>query len=402
MKYAAILIALIASLAWTQASPSPTTAATVPITLDHNRIIIDVYFPLPDGTRTRVRGWVDTGDPDMSITEALAKKLGLTITGDGEQKRSTIPKQMLVGDVPLDLSAVKPPRLVSEESIAPGSSASVKIPATVLRHYDVVIDYFNREFTMDAPGSVHFEGSAAKANVSPDTGLIQLESMIAGEKHTISFDPGTSVSWISSELLSKWHKGHPQWPSMTGAVGPANLWGLPEEPTWQVLRIPGIDLGGIRLTNLIAVPFSKDVMDWYRKRAGVDTVGLVGAESLLNYRVGIDYAHSALYFKQLSKYTAPGIDVVGLTLRPEADGRYTVIGVAKYEGKPAVPDVQTGDVLLSVDHARVSGGTMGQAWSLLGGSPGSTRALTLERGGKQFTVQASVRRFLPAVVAKTR
>src|ERR1700740_3670314 len=49
---------------------------TVPITLDHNRTIIDVYLTLPDGKTKRVCAWVDNGNPDLWITEALATKIG--------------------------------------------------------------------------------------------------------------------------------------------------------------------------------------------------------------------------------------------------------------------------------------------------------------------------------------
>jgi C-terminal processing protease CtpA/Prc len=73
-----------------------------------------------------------------------------------------------------------------------------------------------------------------------------------------------------------------------------------------------------------------------------------------------------------------------------------VIGVPEYEGKPAVPDVKAGDVLIKIDKVPAKGSTMGQIWSLLGGSPGDTRVLTLEREGKQFTANATVIRFLPA------
>jgi hypothetical protein len=37
---------------------------------------------------------------------------------------------------------------------------------------------------------------------------------------------------------------------------------------------------------------------------------------------------------------------------------------------------------------------MGQVWSLLGGEPGQTRKLTVERDGKRSTIEATVRRFL--------
>jgi hypothetical protein len=224
-----------------------------------------------------------------------------------------------------------------------------------------------------------------------------MQCTIAGQKNTVSFDPGTSVSWMSGELLAAWHKAHRQWPSMIGAVGPANLWGLASEPTWQVLRIPEIECGSVQLTNAVAVPFDKETLDWFQKRAGVATIGLIGADVLLNFRVGLDYSHSTIYFQQLSKYTPPGIDVVGLTLKPESDGRYTVIGIAQHDGKPSVPEVRIGDTLMTVDNARVKGGTMGQAWSLLSGSPGDVRTLGLTRDDKPFTVKATVYRFLPTL-----
>jgi S1-C subfamily serine protease len=184
---------------------------------------------------------------------------------------------------------------------------------------------------------------------------------------------------------------------MVGAVGPANLWGLEGEPSWQVLRIPVIGCGAVDLTNGVAVPFDKDTLDFFQRRAGVSTIGLIGADVLLNYRIGIDYAHSSLYLKQLSKYTPPGIDVIGLTLKPEADGRYTIIGVAQHGGKSSAPEVKVGDTLMTVDNARAKGGTMGQVWSLLSGSPGDVRTLGLMREGKPITVKARVYRFLPTV-----
>jgi C-terminal processing protease CtpA/Prc len=103
-----------------------------------------------------------------------------------------------------------------------------------------------------------------------------------------------------------------------------------------------------------------------------------------------------MYLERTNRTPAPDMDVVGLVLRPEADRRYTIIGVADYDGKPSVPEVKTGDVLVGVDGAPATGATMGQVWSLLGGTPGQVRTLTMEREGKRFTVEATVRRFLAA------
>jgi C-terminal processing protease CtpA/Prc len=135
-------------------------------------------------------------------------------------------------------------------------------------------------------------------------------------------------------------------------------------------------------------------MRWYQERAGSPTIGLIGANAFVDYRVGIDYAHSTLYLQRTPTKSAPDLDVVGLTLRPEPDEKYTVVGVADFNGKPSVPDVRSGDVLIGVDGAPATGATMGQVWSLLGGAPGQTRTLILERDGKRFSVDATVRRFL--------
>ncbi|MBV8476611.1 MAG: hypothetical protein JOZ36_08100 [Acidobacteria bacterium] len=393
--FLAIAYLMTAPILLAKSSAPRSDSATVPVTLDHNRVIIDVYFPMADGTKIRVRAWIDPGDTELSMTESLSRKLGLRVSRDAPDKgKSQAPGELEVGTMKIGLGEIKEATALSQGSIAPGSSASIKLPASVLRNYDVVLDYVNREFTIARPGTTHFQGKAVEASIGR-AGLIQLKCNIAGEQHTVSFDPGTSVSWLSGELISRWHKEHPHWPSMIGAVGPANLWGLPSEPSWQVLRIPEMQCGGFALTDGLAVPFTRDVLDWFQKRAGVPTVGLIGADVLMNFSVGVDYAHSSLYFKQLSKYAAPGIDVVGLCLRPEEDGHYSVIGVAEHDRTRSVPEVRKGDLLMTVDNARITGATMGQVWSLLSGSPGDLRTLGLVRDGKPISVKARVYRFLP-------
>jgi len=158
--------------------------------------------------------------------------------------------------------------------------------------------------------------------------------------------------------------------------------------------VPQIDFGGIPLNEIGIASFAEKGLGWFEKRAGVPTAGLLGANAFLGDRIGIDYAHSTIYLEKVFKKISPEINVVGLTLRPHADGRYTVVGVPMSEGKPAVPEVKAGDVLLTIDDTPAKGGTMGQVWSLLGGSPGDTRTLVFERDGKPFTVKATVRGFL--------
>ena len=123
---------------------------------------------------------------------------------------------------------------------------------------------------------------------------------------------------------------------MTGAVGPANMWGLADEPTWKLMRVDRIQYGPLFLTDVPVVEFPKDRMAFFEKRAGIPTAGLLGANALMNYRIGIDYAHSTVYFDIGRLFNFPEFDVIGLILRPEDDGRFTILGIADFDGKPSV------------------------------------------------------------------
>lgn len=366
--------------------PEP-KSVTLPITLDHNRVIIDVYLPLPDGSTKRVRGWVDNGDTDLYLSERMAKMMGLTLICAGQVCATPNPlPEILIGGMKVPLPNVRlkiPQKPEGAESVAfPGMSAEIKIPSSVLRNYDVLIDFPDREFGLGLPGSLKFKGVSAKVMVNAE-GLVQVPSQIANKKYNLSLDLGSSISFLSDEVFGKLANEHPEYPHMAGAVGPANLSGSPDEPQWKLMRIDRVQYGPVFLTDVPVV-----------KRAGGLTAGLLGSEALLNYRVGLDYAHSTAYFDLGNTFKFPDFDVIGLVLRPEDDTRFAIVGVADFEGKPSVPEVQAGDHLVAVDGIPVPDSTMGQVWSLLEGSPGQQRKLTIERDGKQFVIAAKVRHFL--------
>lgn len=375
----------------------------MPVTLDHNRIIIDVKLPLPDGTQKRVRGWVDNGDTDLWVDENVAKLLALQPAADSKETETPgakervvqAPREIIVGGMKISLAGVKEARSIAAESIAPGSSAEINLPSTVLRNYDVVMDYVDREITIAAPGQAKFTGKSEKVFVNPPNGLIQVPAKMGGNSYQLTLDLGSCFSMLAADAFENLAKANPKWPRNAGAVGPEIFWGMPDEAKMQAMGVPSLEYGPVKLDAVGFDEFPQKSLAWYRQRAGAESSGLIGGNALLGYRVGIDYAHAMVYFDRRSEYIAPGIDVVGLTLRPELDGRYSVIGVPEYEGKPAVPEAKAGDLLVSIDKVPAKGSTMGQIWSLLGGDPGETRVLTLEREGKAFTVKATVRRFLP-------
>jgi len=371
-------------------------SATVHVTLDHNRIIITVGIYLPNGKMERVRAWVDNGNPSMSITERLANELELKPPyGSSDSGMVKVPERILIGDMQLWLTNLKQPVEVEKaKSVGAGINADITLSSTMLQNYDIVIDYPGKKFTIASPGTIHFQGKAVNGYFNPQNSLIQIPAKLDSGEFNLALDIGTPVSFISRDLISKWSKDHASWPSMHGAIGVANLWGMEDEPQWQLLRINNMLYGGIVFSNFIAVSCPQSWLDYFIKRVGIPTAGLVGAEALLDYRLGIDYTHGIVYFQHIGNSVRADMDLVGITLRPEADGRYSILGVADYNGKLSVAGVLKGDILQKVNNNNVNGLTMGEVWSLLHGRPGTVYTLVLDRDGKQFTVKTKVHRFL--------
>src|ERR1035438_1784126 len=88
-------------------SATPSTPVTVPATIDHNRVVIEVEIPLPDGSRQRTRAWVDNGDPDLVMSRHLATVLGLAVSCGDNECISPPPREIFVGGMALSLAEVK-------------------------------------------------------------------------------------------------------------------------------------------------------------------------------------------------------------------------------------------------------------------------------------------------------
>jgi hypothetical protein len=375
------------------------TSVTVPAAIDHNRVVINAEVSLPNGSTQRFRVWVDNGDPELNLSRHMATLLGLAVSCNDRECTSPPPKEIVVGGMTISLTGVKEAKIPlkpveAATVLAPGMSAEINLPSSVLRHYDVLIDYPGHKFSIGAPGTIQFRGPSGKVRINAENGLIQVPSQIEKKKYNLALDMGSSVSFLSDELFEKLAAAHTDWPHMTGAVGSANMWGLDDEPRWKVMRLDRVQYGPLFLANIAMVDFPKDRMDYFEKRAGVATAGLIGGSALINYRVGIDYAHATVYFEFGRMFSFPDFDVIGLTLRPEDDGRFTILGVAEFDGKPSVAGVKAGDHLIAVDGIPVGGSTMGQVWAALGGSPDQERKLRIERDSNEFTVVVKVEHFL--------
>ena len=176
MRLSTALIALVflavSAVAQDAGKPQPEPkSVTVPVTLDHNRVVIDVYLPLSDGSTKRVRGWVDTGDPELQMSQRMAKLMGLAITCDANTCSAPSPREIMIGAMKISLAALKEVRIPLKPGSAasvmvPGMSAEIKIPSSVLRNYDVLINFPDREFSIGLPGSLNFKGVKSKMLVN--------------------------------------------------------------------------------------------------------------------------------------------------------------------------------------------------------------------------------------------
>jgi len=378
-------------------------AVTVPATIDHNRVVIRGDVQLPDRSTQAVRVWVDNGNPDLYMSRRLATMLALPVKCSDQECFSPPPSSLLIGGMTIPLTAVKeakiPLRPENQAAVlALGMDAEMSLPSTVLRKYDVLVDFVEHKLSIGPPGSIRFHGTSAKVQINAENGLIQVPSQIEGKKYSLALDVGSCISFLSEEIFDKLAATHADWPHMIGAVGSANMWGAPEETKWKVMRLDRLQFGPLFLASPAMAALPKSTLDFFQKRAGIPTVGAVGSNLFVNYRVGLDYAHSTVYFELGRPFNFPDFDVVGLILRPEGDGPFTILGVADFEGRPSAPTgdggIQVGDHLVAVNDLPVQGVTMGQVWSLLGGTPGKEKKLTIERGGRQFSVVARVQHFL--------
>jgi len=281
------------------ALPSQPTSVTVPAAIDHNRVVISAEVQLPDGSTERVHVWVDNGNPDLYLSRRLATLLGIEVRCDDHECSSPPPREVIVGGMKIPFAGVKtakiPLKPVNGAAVlAAGMNAEINLPSSILRHYDVLVDFPGHKFSIGAPGTIHFRGPMGKVQINAENGLIQVSSQIENKKYNLALDLGASISFLADELFDKLATAHPDWPHMTGAVGSANMWGLDDEPRWKVMRIDRVQYGPLFLANVPLVDFPKGRTEFLEKRAGVPTVGLLGSNALLNYRVGLDYAHSTV------------------------------------------------------------------------------------------------------------
>jgi hypothetical protein len=404
MKFGLVLflgLAFLASL-FVTCSVSNRNSVTLPIKLDHNRMLVKAEIQKPDSSWRDILLWVDTGNPEFFISESLALDLGIDLSGvSGNPDIRTVEvsenPRIRMGSMFLNFEGTKIKIIMKPKWLFTTMHIDANLPSTVLMKYQVVFDYPRRKLILAQPGSIGHRGIYSPAIIHPVTGIVQLMANIYGDSLSFALDNGASYSFASDAVLEKILGHKPDCSKTRGALGCANIWGWwPAEAEWDIIRVPEIHWGSAILANvgLVGLPDSFPLAVWYSQKSARPVDGLLGPNAFRSYRVEIDYHDSAVYFEKGSDEDIHDMDIVGLTLRPETDGNYSVIGIAEKDGRPSVEGVKRGDILLRIDDLPVKNSTMGTVADALRGKPGDFHRLLLERNGQQYEVLGKVIRFL--------
>jgi len=299
---------------------------------------------------------------------------------------------MRLAGFPLSIQDVKV-RVHPGAGVRPGVPAEASLPASALRRTHVIFDYPAGRLTLARPGVLEPRGVAVPCRVNAETGLFMIDAVLDGETVALGVDTGSAGTWVSRLLTAAWEKRHPGWPRAVGAVGSANFFGFPFETEGVLMRLPEVSVGSVRVRDVALLGLDQRMFDWYSKKSAAPLLGFVGANVLRRFRLEVDFPGRMTYWQAGPETRANDLDIVGLTLRPEADGRLTIAGVATRAGVRSVRGVEPGDTLLRVDELDASEATMGAVVEALRGRPGEKRLLVVGREGKSVTVEATVTRF---------
>jgi hypothetical protein len=270
--------------------------------------------------------------------------------------------------------------------------AEAMLPASALRRHHLVLDYPARRMTVAHPGALRPRGAAIPCRVNPDTGLLLVDATVDGRAVALGVDNGSAGTWVSSALTGELLQRHPDWPRTTGAAGSTNFWGISVETAGTLVRLPEVGVGSLRVRDVVALGIEPALIEWYSRKSAGTVAGFLGANVLTRFRLEIDYPGRMTYWEGGAETGLRDLDIVGLTVRAETDGRFTVAGVTTTNGAPAVAGVEAGDALLRVGTLDTAGATMGAVIDALRGVPGETRTLVLDRQGRRVTVEARVTR----------
>jgi hypothetical protein len=387
--YRLMCAAVLATLGAVAAGP---TSGTTSFVFDGNRMYAELVFLRPDGSTHRALAFVDMGSPAAVVRESLFRDLKID---QGQRLVFTI------GGLRIQVPAAN---VVSEPRAPSSLGVELKVegilPASVLKDYQVVIDYRRRMLTVAPPGTLTLRGTAVPFRMNETTGLLAIDVSVDGKSYPMTIDNGSAYTWVRQSAGRTWLATHPEWERGVGAVGASNMMmsGTSIETAGTLLRIPRIAAGRLVLSEVGAMAVGPgtienvDLFDWYSQKNAGPVIGWIGANVLKAYLIAIDYPNRMMYWQKQDDPDTRDLDQVGLTIESD-NGAFLVAGIATKNGRPTVEGIVPGDKLLRIGALDTAGATWGSIYSALHGRPGERRTLTIERDRRRLSVPATITAF---------
>jgi hypothetical protein len=383
-------------------------AVGVPFTLDSQRILLEVALETLDGGARNALVWFNMGMAAPVLSKDLYRKLAIDRRRTlriaiGDRTIEADSSEIVDGDGGLGVPDF--PHLFAPRPV------EAMLPASLLQHFVVTLDYGRRTFALAEPDAQKPDGVAVPCLINPKTGVVALEAEIGGASYPLAIDAGSGYSWMRGDVARRWLSERPDWRRAEGAFGQANanMVDYAFEKDGVVLRIPQVTIGALSLDNVGALGtapllggfgeglFGDLFWDNWRKAAPAPVIGWLGGNVLKDYKLTIDYPNRMTYWRKQRAADPHELDQVGLTL-VRRDDQYFIGGVvrkldASGAEAPMVEGVRIGDELVAVDGASVRGAGKDTVLSALQGKPGERRRLLLERGAARIEADVAVTRF---------
>jgi hypothetical protein len=297
-----------------------------------------------------------------------------------------------IGGMPLDMRTSKAFVHLGAASFTNKDKVEGLLPGKALEHYQVVLDYPRQQLSVGAAGSLPHRGERLPCPYIASSGHPRIDVEIDGVSYGFLLDTGTKLTLIREDILQRWSKEHPDWPNSTGAVGPANVDGAPDDAF--LLRIPSFQLGSFTVNSVVAASRPNETFSATSYETPTAIVGALGGNVLSRFRVEIDYADQLLFLEPAVAEQANDFDTVGLVLATNSAGQLIVRAVSASASSVTRHNILPGDIIVQISGSGRAPFTLTEAAEALSGVVGERKHLRIVRHGKPMSVTVVVSRIL--------
>jgi hypothetical protein len=367
------------------------------MSVEGNSPIVTLTFRRPNGSVRKARFIFDSGGGAIILNEGLATDIGLkpegpAISEEGQQYRSVDVPMVLIGGMPLDVRTSQAFVHLGPTSFTNRDSVEGLLPGKALERYQVVLDYPRQQLSVGAPGSIPHRGEELDCPYIAFSGHPRVDVEIEGASYGFLLDTGTKLTLVREDLLQRWSKEHPDWPSSTGAVGPANVDGAPDGDF--LLRIPGFQLGSFTAKSIVVASRPNGTFSTTSYETPAVIVGALGGNVLSRFRIEIDYPEQLLFLEPSTTGQSHDFDTVGLVLTTNSMGQLVVRAVSPSASPATRQNILPGDIVVQIGGSGRVPFTLTMAASALSGVVGERKHLRILRQGKPMSVTVVVSRIL--------